>query len=134
MTGGRIRLEPCAGCGVAFPVDQAVCPECSTPRAGGAAGAGPQGLEDLFQAFGPMFGRAPTSRRALWGPLARSFLGRNRGCLLTVLAVFFGIPLLVGVLLDAVPAVLAVMLLVVGVLGLALTGWLVWLVRPPRSR
>jgi len=131
VTAGRIRLEPCAGCGVAFPADQRVCPECGTPREGGA---GPEGLEDLLGAFGAAFGGPAPSRRALWGPLARAFLGRNRGCLLSFLVLFFGIPLLVGALLDAVPTVLAVMLLVVGALGLGLTGWLVWLVRPPRSR
>lgn len=145
----RIRLEPCASCGTAFPGDEARCPDCGALRPGhrpaaqrpepaspfGAPGS-PEGLEDLFAAFGPMFGGAqqPVSRRAAWAPLARMFLGRNLGCLVWALAVFFGVPLAIGALAGDALGGLAVALLVVGVLGLALTGWLVWLVKPPKRR
>jgi hypothetical protein len=91
------------------------------------------GLEDLFAAFGPMFGAEPTSKRALWGPMARMFLGRNLGCLVWALVLFFGVPAAIGALAGDALGGLAVMLLAVGVAGLGLTGWLVWLVRPPRS-
>lgn len=149
MTPDRIRLEPCPGCGTAFPADEARCPDCGQGRPGAARerGAGverPQpaegnveGLEDLFAAFGPMFGAQPgqpVSKRAAWAPMARMFLGRNLGCLAWALAIFFGIPLAVGAMAGDALGGLAVMLLVVGVLGLGLTAWLIWLVKPRKQR
>ncbi len=157
MTPDRIRLDPCAACGTAFPADEGRCPDCGAyrpghrpPPPGGrhptppggppTRSQGPQGaegLEDLFAAFGPMFGGQagqPVSRRAAWGPMARLFLGRNMGCLVWALALFFGIPLAIGALAGDALGGIAVMLLAVGIAGLALTGWLVWLVKPTRRK
>ena len=154
--GDRIRLDPCEGCGTAFPADEGKCPDCgayrpghrprpaqpepSTPFGAGRQGVGTpgstEGLEDLFAAFGPMFGGQgrPVSKRAAWGPMARMFLGRNMGCLIWALAIFFGIPLAVGAMAGDALGGLAVMLLIVGILGLGLTTWLVWLVKPTKRR
>ena len=149
MTPDRIRLEPCAECGTAFPADAGRCPDCGVWRAGARPASGqpgpptppgaarPEDLEDLFAAFGPMFqgaGGAPPSRRALWGPMARAFFGRNLGCLVWGLLLFFGVPLAIGALAGDALGGLAVMLLVVGILGLGLTSWLVWLVKPPTRK
>ena len=154
MSPDRIRLDPCAGCGTAFPADEGRCPDCgayrpghrppppggrhpATPasRPGPAGPEGVEGLEDLFAAFGPMFGgqaQQPVSKRAAWGPMARMVLGRNLGCLVWALAIFFGIPLAIGALAGDALGGLAVMLLAVGIAGLGLTGWLIWLVKPRR--
>ena len=107
------------------------------PPGGSPSPEAQAGLEDLFAAFGPMFGGPagqPVSKRAAWGPMARLFLGRNLGCLVWALAIFFGIPLAIGAMAGDALGGLAVMLLVVGILGLGLTSWLVWLVKPPTRK
>ena len=133
MTPDRIRLEPCADCDTAFPADEVRCPDCGAYRPGHRppepadaipappdrdARRGVEGLEDLFAAFGPMFGAQPTSKRAVWGPMARMFLGRNLGCLVWALVLFFGVPVAIGALAGDALGGLAVMLLAVGVAGL----------------
>jgi hypothetical protein len=89
-------------------------------------------VEELFEAFGSVLGGQATTKQAVTGSLARAFLWRNRGCLLTAALIVFGIPLLIGALVGDVLGALAWMLLVVGVAGLGLTAWLIKLVRPPR--
>ncbi len=144
MTPDRIRLESCEACGTAYPAGERRCPECGALRPGGGggepAGSGtapdvmPEEMEELFEAFGPLFGGRPASKRAAWSPMARMVLGRYLGCLTWALLLFFGVPLAVGALAGDALGGLAVMLLAVGVLGLGLTGWLVWLVKPTKRK
>ncbi len=135
-----IRLRTCASCQTAILPTLAVCPECGAPQAGVTANApdtqgtpsdrqragGYDPLEEVFA------GRADP--KELTGSFLRAFLGQHLGCLGTLLFLLFVPALLLGWLRGDVLGTMGGMLLTVGILGLVLTGWLIWLVRPRRRR
>ena len=110
----RIRLSLCPECSTAIPETAAVCPEC------GAKQPGRHAEEER---------RGPPGTVPLTAPLALAILRQYLGCLGVVLFLVFGPALLVGLLAGDVLGALAWMLLLVGVVGLALTVWLIQLVR-----
>lgn len=119
-----VDLRVCPACGVAVPAAGGRCPECGAPlEAEGPPRRGPTGS--------PFPGRGgPQDAFGVGGPeVVRAVLARNVGCLVRVLAVVFGLPVLVGALAGNALGGLAVALLVVGGAGLLLTAWLVALLR-----
>ena len=107
----RIRLSPCPACDTAIPETSAVCPECGAKQPGRRVEAEQVSVDSLS------------------APMVRALLRQYLGCLGVVLLFVFGPALIVGLLAGDVLGALAWMLLIVGVVGLALTVWLIRLVR-----
>ena len=128
-----IRLRLCPACQTGIPAESTRCPECSAdlPPVESAPGGAP--FDARTDPFGALFGADPQARRTAVAPMIRSFLARNLGCLGTTLLIVFGVPMLIGALAGNALGGLAVVLILVGSLGIALTGWLIYMVWPARK-
>ncbi len=132
-----IRIRFCPNCNTGIQEGLTVCPECGAaqPREQPPRAAQPPVDAPPQDPFGEVFGPGgmPTSQRQVAGSLARTLLGPYVGCLGTGLVMLFAAAFFFGLLLKEPMAVLGVMLLVVGSVGLALTIFLVrllWDTRP----
>jgi predicted anti-sigma-YlaC factor YlaD len=134
-----LHLKVCPACRTAIAEAALLCPECGAaqeaePPPGEPVPEDVFDVEHMFETMRGAFAGERGARRTMAGMGARQVLQSRIGCLATFLVVFFGIPVLLGLLLGDALGALAVMLLVVGVAGLVMTGILVWLLLPTRRR
>ena len=108
-----VDLKLCHACRTGIQASARTCPVCGAPQpTDDATRTERRPPVDPFEALGGM-PLGATDGRSILGTMAKGFLGRNRGCLLTILLFVFGPPI-------HVPSAGSNRLT---------TGWLVWLLR-----